>query len=380
MPDPGHVKHGPKKTRNEGATTLSIDLGTDNAPPTEFRMFKAGENPSEKGMFLFTPESALSVMNEYAKHGKTLRFDFNHGTLLEGVDPEVSKSAGSFSLEVRDGELWATQCNWTDYAAQKITSREYGDFSPYFNHDKNGVITRVINCALTNLPALDDIEPLVAASATHTDEDHMACEACTALTAQLTAATARANSMDEECKALKARLSLFEKKDDEEKTKATALTALTGKQSHAETLGVINGWKLKAEAHDKLAADLAERDATALKLEVESIGKQITAALDAGFAEGKVPGKPGETGTVRAELEAATLKMGGGKPSKEGLAFLTALIAGMPKTVKTEQITPPPAAGFNPTVMEAKLSRAMGVDEAEFQKWNAARLTNHPGQ
>lgn len=339
-------------------------------------MFKAGENPSEKGMFLFTPESALSVMKEYADHGKTLRFDFNHGTLLEGVDPEVAKSAGSFSLEVRDGDLWATQCNWTDYAAQKISSREYGDFSPYFNHDKKGVITRVINCALTNLPALDDIEPLISASATPSSEEPMACEACTALSAQLTAATARANSMEEECKALKAKFTLFEKKDEDEKTKATALSMLTGKQSYPETLGVITGWKTKAEGYDKLAADLAERDATALKAETIALGAQITAALDAGFTEGKVPGKPGETGTVRAQLEASTLQVGGGKPTKEGVAFLTALIAGLPKIVKTDPLVPPPAAGFNPTVMEAKLSRAMGVDEAEFQKWHATQLTS----
>lgn len=338
-------------------SALPVALGQGDAPPTEFRVFKAGENPSEKGTFIFDDASALSVMEEFKQHGKPMLLDFNHGTLVEGAAPEASISAGEGMPEIRNGELWLRDIKWTQRADAMLRAKEYRLFSPYFNHDKDNHVTRLINVALTNLPALDNIQPLVAASANPNNEDDMAteCTACAALNAKLSA-------MDEECKSLKAKLSAFEKKDADDSTKATALSALTGKTVHAETLGVIQGWKAKAEQHDVLAAKLAEQEATALSAE-------LTAALDSDPA--RVPGKPGEKGTVRATLETQALTLGGGKPSKEGVAFLKALIPGLPKQVPTGEHQAPAGGPPNPSITEAKMNRAMGVDGAAFAKWQA---------
>lgn len=336
-------------------TALAVELGEANAPPSEFRVFKAGENPSEKGLFVFNERSALLVMAEYDAHNKTLGFDFNHGTLLEGVDPEVSKSAGSFVPEVRDGELWATKCRWTDYAANKLTAREYRDFSPFFNHDDQGVVTRLINIALTNLPALDGIAPLVAANANPNKDDDMTCEACSALTARLTAADARLSTMEEECKALKAKLSIFESKDEEEKTKATALSALTGKATHAETLGVISGWREKAIGYDTLAAESATREATALRGEMDGVLKE-------GVDTFKIP--PANKGAI----ETSALALGAGKPTKEGIAFLKALIAGMPKLVSGDSAGHPPEGAVLLSETDKHYARLSGITEEQALK------------
>lgn len=303
-----------------GLTALSIVLGSDKAPPSEFRIFRKGENPSEKGTFHFTEASALSVMETYARLNKPMRFDYNHGTLLEAPPtPEASLSAGTFVPEIRDGELWATKCNWTARAASLLTAGEYGEFSPYFDHDKDGVVTRLINCALTNLPALNDIESLVAASATSHQENDMPCAECSALSARL-------NTMDEECKALKAKLSMFEKKDEDDKTKASALTALTGQSTHATALGTIEGWKTKAGEYDKLKADSDAREATALRA-------GLTTILDQASEAGKIP--PAK----KSAFEARALALGGGKPSKEGNEWLSALVADLPKLVITGEGT-----------------------------------------
>jgi phage I-like protein len=135
--------------------------------PTEIRIFRAGVNRSEKGDFLFDAQAAESVLREYARHAKPAVFDFNHGTTLSDPTPEQGIAAGRFVPEVRNGELWATAIKWTARAAALLEAREYVCFSPYFEHDvATGRVLRLINIALTNLPALDDIAELMAASAT----------------------------------------------------------------------------------------------------------------------------------------------------------------------------------------------------------------------
>lgn len=135
---------------------------------TEFRIFRAGVNRSEKGTFVFDSAAADSVMREYKSHGKPLLLDYNHGSTLFDPTPEQGVAAGEFTPEIRDGELWATRIRWTPRAAQMLAAREYRLFSPYFEHEPaTGRILRLVNVALTNLPALDDIAPLMAASAAH---------------------------------------------------------------------------------------------------------------------------------------------------------------------------------------------------------------------
>ncbi len=133
--------------------------------PSEFRIFRFGVNHSEKGDFLFDDLAAESVMAEYRAHGKPMLLDYGHGTTLEAPTPEQAISAGQFIPEVRSDGLWASAIKWTARASAFLAALEYRLFSPFFEHDSaTGRITRLINVALTNLPALDNIEPLVAAS------------------------------------------------------------------------------------------------------------------------------------------------------------------------------------------------------------------------
>lgn len=144
--------------------TLAIPL-TGKDPPTEFRLFRAGENKSRKGTFVFDEEAAKRVMADFELHGlDCLNFDYEHGQ-LRGATTEDRRSAGTFRPEVRQGpELWITKADWTKKAHEGISNKEWLYFSPAFDYDADRRITRLINCALTNLPALDDIPTLTAAS------------------------------------------------------------------------------------------------------------------------------------------------------------------------------------------------------------------------
>jgi phage I-like protein len=342
-----------KQTAGKSRMALSVSLVEaegKRTPPSEFRIFAFGENPSEKGTFTFDQQSATEVMEAYARHSKPMLLDYNHGTTIPVAAPEVGIAAGEFIPEVRADGIWATQIVWTARATELLAAGEYRLFSPYFEH-KEGRITRLINVALTNLPALDGIQPLVAAAMNDDDKgDPMDCAACTALTAKLTAAEA-------ELSALKGKLSMFEKDKDEEKTKATALVALTGQQTYPAALGVIEAWKTKALGYDKLATESAEREATALRAD-------LTNTLDQAAKDGKVPPAGKES------LEKAVLAMGGGKPSAAGLEWLKAHVTTLPKLVPTAAATQSPT-GVLGTGAEAKMSRLMNVDEAKFQEWQA---------
>lgn len=143
---------------------LTITLA-DGDPPSEFRLFTAGKVDTTKGEFLFDVAAAKSVMAAYADQGNELMIDYDHAS-LDGIrmDPALSgKAAGWFGLEVRDGELWATNVRWTEPAADALKRREWRYMSPAFT-TKGKRILSLINVAITNIPATKRLEPLMAAS------------------------------------------------------------------------------------------------------------------------------------------------------------------------------------------------------------------------
>ena len=139
-------------------------LRAGSEPPTEFRIFAAGENDSSKGTFIFDADAAESVVAAFAEHGlDKLPIDFDH-RMLTGGSNDAGKAAGWFVPAVRNGELWATSVTWTPAAAQALRDGEFRFISPAFTADDDGRIGRLVNVALTNLPATKGLDALVAAN------------------------------------------------------------------------------------------------------------------------------------------------------------------------------------------------------------------------
>lgn len=146
----------------------SLDLALGPLPPKELRFFRAGPNDSTKGTFNFTPKAGAMVMDAYDQMGRRVSWDYDHGSLnKDSQNPaQTSKSAGSYDLELRNGELWATNIEWTDAARAAITAKEWLWYSPAFTYDPDTLEPNwLINCALTNNPSLYGLEELAAASA-----------------------------------------------------------------------------------------------------------------------------------------------------------------------------------------------------------------------
>lgn len=155
-------------------TTVGLAVGerlplelVDGKAPTELRLFRAGKNPSTKGDFLFDQKAAKAVMAEFRRMGRSwVSIDYDHGQLQKSpVDPSASgKSAGRASLEVRDGELWATNIRWTPAAQAAIEAGEWPAISPAFAHSDDGRPTWLINFAITGNPSLHSPAELIAAN------------------------------------------------------------------------------------------------------------------------------------------------------------------------------------------------------------------------
>lgn len=155
------------KDRSWRVITLAISFLGD-APPTEFRIFAAGENATTKGTFLFDAEAAAQVMAAYQRHGTDVMLDLEHLSLESPVesrnfDPDAR---GWCRLELHNGELWAVGVKWTPDGMARLTDKRQRYVSPAFEFDtKTRRITSLLNIAITALPATDNLTPLVAANA-----------------------------------------------------------------------------------------------------------------------------------------------------------------------------------------------------------------------
>jgi phage I-like protein len=132
-----------------------VELGANGAP-VAFRIWKSGENPTDHGMTVLTPESLAMLLAEQAKRGNRYSIDFDHASLDVKAPPEARRAAGWFQLGTRDGgDLWAESVEWTDVALSGLTKTppEFRYFSPAYDQQKDGTVVSLINLALTNNPA-----------------------------------------------------------------------------------------------------------------------------------------------------------------------------------------------------------------------------------
>lgn len=159
------VKYGRLYTVLE---TRSVD--GEEKLPSEFLIFKAGENPSTKGTAIFDAEAAKGVIDRYSHDGHDLMVDRNHDSidaLTLQARADASDALAWFGLELRGGDLWAINVAWTPEGEDRLRSKKQRYISPAFKDDPDtGRVLYLVNVALCSMPATLDAVPLVAASKT----------------------------------------------------------------------------------------------------------------------------------------------------------------------------------------------------------------------
>ena len=150
------------------------------ALPVAFCLFRAGWNRTENGDALFDAAAAAAVMAAYQRHGVDRMIDLEHLSLEDpakssNYDPDAR---GWFRLELRaDGSLWAVDVRWTDDGAARLNAKRQRYISPAFLFDGDTRrITRLLNVAITALPATHGTAALMAASIGYGDDLPMSKE------------------------------------------------------------------------------------------------------------------------------------------------------------------------------------------------------------
>lgn len=388
-----------------GLAALSVrpvmQLPDGDEPPTEFRIFAVGVNETEKGPFLWDEVAASLCMAFYQGKKVDLSMDWEHQALAE--PPIQAPASAWWTPEIRDGELWATNIRWTPDAAEQIRKKEYRYFSPAFTFDAIDADLarpkRIINVALTNIPAMDAITPLVAASANAADTskeikdmEELKAELAS-LKAEMGTLKAQLAAKDTENADLKAKLSAMGDEDKEEcravglrfdaprserRTVVAALTATaaklreaTGQATDAGALATVDVWKGEHGEVVKLRAELTG-------IEERTVAAELKQIIDAAEAAGKMP--PAEDHPTRKSVMTAFLKIGNGKPSSDGIAWLRGHVETMPVIAAGRETSAGPGVTSPEATRSASLDRhaALAGVKPESIKAAMARLSAAP--
>lgn len=168
------------KKRTDSPTKAKLPQGTAIAACTmavtasgEIQLTPAGEfraadgRPKEVPAWRIDATIAARVIGLMAQRSNPCVIDYEHQTLLAKTNGQPAPAAGWFkALEWREGEgLFSINVDWTDRAKEMIAAREYKYISPVFQYDEtSGEVLQVLMAAITNNPAIDGMDALIAAA------------------------------------------------------------------------------------------------------------------------------------------------------------------------------------------------------------------------
>ena len=134
------------------------------------QLFPAGAFRSLDGRPDYAPawildETAVrGIIADIEARASPVVIDYEHQLMIAKKKGGPAPASGWFKrLEWRPGVgLFATDVEWTARAKSMIEAGEYRFISPVFNTDKRGRITKLFHAALTNDPAIDGMDPVMA--------------------------------------------------------------------------------------------------------------------------------------------------------------------------------------------------------------------------
>jgi len=265
--------------------TLAIALGDEI--PREVRLFTRGVNTSTKGAVVFDDAAAAAVLKRAEGHGVDCMIDLEHLSLdteSRAFDPDAR---GWGKLAVRNGELWLVDIKWTPDGEARLREKRQRYVSPAFSIDeKTQRVTRILNVAITALPATDNAMPLIAANGRSNMDPKLIKEALDALEAGdsakaleiLKALIASAAGAAEEAPPAEmaegepaTEEEMMAEGDPEDEMIAATARAVTGKRACGEVRAALLGLREAKGSAGTLASEVATLRATVLRGELREI-------------------------------------------------------------------------------------------------------------
>lgn len=135
-------------------------LGQD--PPSRVLLWRWGANPTAKGTFWLTKDSAKNIIENFNQRGNPLVFDVDHKAFDDKAEINQKVAAGfSASLSTDAEGIWADNMVWTDLGYKLIKDGGYLFDSPVIISSAKNVITKLIAGSITNFPAKNNAQPLL---------------------------------------------------------------------------------------------------------------------------------------------------------------------------------------------------------------------------
>ena len=146
--------------------------------PEVIRLLPLGEVmlADERQPFRVTQDSLEKILASWHRRGHDLVIDYEH----QSLSGQEAPAAGWIK------ELWAgadglyARVAWTERARSYIAQREYRYFSPVVQLNEAREVTDLLQVALTNCPAMNNLEPLVLQQQRRERERALGAEACSA--------------------------------------------------------------------------------------------------------------------------------------------------------------------------------------------------------
>jgi hypothetical protein len=145
-----------------------VERADPNGPPTAFRIWKAGDNTTDHGPTFFTERSAALLMAQQQTRQNRFPIDIDHLSLDKSAPLENRRAVGWFDIDVRNGELWAVNVEWTDVVCSGLAKDppEWRYHSPAYDLDvATDEVVSLTNLALTNVPATHGVTALASREA-----------------------------------------------------------------------------------------------------------------------------------------------------------------------------------------------------------------------
>ncbi|WP_297813721.1 phage protease [uncultured Methylophaga sp.] len=156
---------------NIALAICSLLVGSDGA----VQLFPAGQFDAPRGAMAgsgpwYLDDTAAAALIQRAQSRKNdIVFDYEHQTLQAAKNGQPAPAAGwgkPAALSWVPGKgLMLSNPQWTAKASEFIENKEYKYISPVFTYDpKTGRVLDLLHVALTNSPAIDGMDDLLAAA------------------------------------------------------------------------------------------------------------------------------------------------------------------------------------------------------------------------
>lgn len=156
--------------RLDALASDGVERADPCGPPTAFRIWKAGDNVTDHGPTIFSERSARLLLEQQATRENRFPIDIDHLSLDKEAPIHLRVAVGWFSIDVRDGELWAVDVEWTDVVRAGLAKDppEWKYHSPAYDLDvETNEVVSLLNLALTNVPATHGVTALASRGASH---------------------------------------------------------------------------------------------------------------------------------------------------------------------------------------------------------------------